>query len=683
MRKITLSLIATSIGICLQLAALAQNDTSRMDAGAITFKREFTQNIRIRGEDLEKMHFANLGEAINAWFYGGYTSPGNLVYVVDGNVLSDINAYSVYDIEEVVMVQQAAAMIQTASSQQQLILVTTRKGSKGKAGIRAAAQTGLVNQSGSSSNLYHQAYLGAYRNQGNINMGLSADYLRDVFPVLQSDGVKTITPFNLDRLRLHGYLSWQLDTHNTVELHVNYAPQWLDQADTGPSLGSIYRNEGRSRQHVFMPWARWHSHLLSWLKNDLQAGYGSTQTKMDVSSIDLHPSNSVPNSQQAKGNAHADHLFLRDRLGASFTAGEWTFAPSLNISYEHVNKRANQTYVSYNGGGLYNTTTSTNWYKQGLVYLTPAVELSYRSLLHIHGGVLQDLSDYHGGKPPHRNFPFAGLAVDLLHPSAHGQAARSRLQLFGSYAKTAPSNGSDYPLNDLSGSSNAFYAIQESVLTGIYSPTTLFPPGKPQTDFWNWGTGARLTLPGDRLALSYHFERRNFLTLAVIPIPQAPNGIAYVYAFPEWKSSLHSLSLQWKVFDHQGLRWQTGLNGTIITSKTFIGPGETFVQPVGDYNTDHPSVTGGWVNRFEWKNVLVGADLLYHFSEQVMLDPSPGSTERVNSFQVQHVYAGYRLQLSKDRPLELYFNSRSPYQNSRSTLADRRRYFGVGGKLTI
>ncbi len=62
-----------------------------------------------------RMPFANLSDALAAWFYGAYTQPVDLQYVVDGNPVSDVNSYSVYDIEEVVLVENAAALVNTVS----------------------------------------------------------------------------------------------------------------------------------------------------------------------------------------------------------------------------------------------------------------------------------------------------------------------------------------------------------------------------------------------------------------------------------------------------------------------------------------------------------------------------------------------------------------------------------------
>src|SRR5580700_9885930 len=113
---------------CCTSAVVAQDDSSRLDAGFVTLKREFTQIVSIKGSDLEKMPFTNLSDAIAAWLYGAYTTPVTLQYVVDGNPVADVNAYSIYDIEEVVLVQNAAALVNTVDGQQEMVIIRTKCG---------------------------------------------------------------------------------------------------------------------------------------------------------------------------------------------------------------------------------------------------------------------------------------------------------------------------------------------------------------------------------------------------------------------------------------------------------------------------------------------------------------------------------------------------------------------------
>jgi hypothetical protein len=161
MRNPTLSLAALALVWCYTAPSFAQCDSSRLDAGYITLKKEFTQTISIKGSDLEKMPFSNLSDALAAWLYGAYTQDLTLQYVVDGNPVSDVNAYSIYDIDEVVLVQNAAALVNTAGGQRELVIIRTKRG-KSPAGIMAAAQSGLVNarvgNNPSGDAVYHRYY---------------------------------------------------------------------------------------------------------------------------------------------------------------------------------------------------------------------------------------------------------------------------------------------------------------------------------------------------------------------------------------------------------------------------------------------------------------------------------------------------------------------------------------------
>src|ERR1700683_23122 len=163
--------------------SIAQQDTTQLDIGYLTLKKEFTQLISIKGADLQKMPSTNLSDAISAWLYGAYTTSGTVQYVVDGNPVVDVNAYSIYDVEEVILVQHAAALISTAPGQSALVVIRTKRG-VGPGGVTVAAQTGLVAEDGSpGTRFFHNYYAGAYRNMGKISFGVSANYIRDVQPI--------------------------------------------------------------------------------------------------------------------------------------------------------------------------------------------------------------------------------------------------------------------------------------------------------------------------------------------------------------------------------------------------------------------------------------------------------------------------------------------------------------------
>src|ERR1700722_1213687 len=141
--------------LLLVLSGWAQQDSSRIDIGWLSLDKGLTQTVSIKGEDLEKMPFVNLSDAIAAWLYGAYTSPSMLAYVVDGNPVTDVNIYPIFDIEEVTLVEHAAGAAAYGRTQQELVVITTKRG-KGKGGMKAAAQAGLVNQDGNNVHTYNR-----------------------------------------------------------------------------------------------------------------------------------------------------------------------------------------------------------------------------------------------------------------------------------------------------------------------------------------------------------------------------------------------------------------------------------------------------------------------------------------------------------------------------------------------
>ena len=234
-RSLTTYMKITSLLLLLALVVLngrAQKDSSRLDIGWLSLDKGLTQTITIKGSDLERMPFVNLSDAISAWLYGVYTKPGTLAYVVDGNPVTDVNSYSIFDIEEVTLVEAAVGGAAYGGTQQELVVITTRR-EKGKSGIRAAAQGGVINSNGDGQktdvNFYQQYYISAYRNYDKLSVGGSADWVRDVVPMPSGAQYQVNTPDNLQRLRLNGYLTWKPTAKDVVELRVGYAPQWVNE----------------------------------------------------------------------------------------------------------------------------------------------------------------------------------------------------------------------------------------------------------------------------------------------------------------------------------------------------------------------------------------------------------------------------------------------------------------------
>jgi hypothetical protein len=695
MRKYALSLAV----ILATMTTFAQYDTSRLDVGYLSLNKEFTQTVTIKGADLEKMPFANLSDAIGVWAYGAYTTPGTLLYVVDGNPVSDVNVYNIHDVEEIVLVQNATALMGTGGTQQEVVLITTRRG-KGKGGITAAAQSGLVNASskGASTptNWYHDYYVSAYRNVKKLSFGVSGDFQRDVDPQYEppADGLKINTPDNLQRWRLNGYLTWRPDAHNQIDLMLNYTPETLamEVGQQGTNLSSDDKN--LAHQHYFLPRLRWHSELLPGLKNDLQAVYlKSTYRENDH---DLETNAGQSSEYDYYDTVHAYHLQLRDRLAYTIHAGAWSVEPAFNASYEHISNRdgyeqfAQSGQLSLNSGFQRSQYNTWQGGKGNLVFLTPALDISWRHTLDIQGGVLLDVSS-HSPEGNRKTLPFASVTLDVLKLSK--KESQSSLKLFGSYAKRDILSTNDYALADLQYNygTTAYLIGGNQLVTGVNpitpisvvstQPGTIGPisavvPINPPA-YWVWEAGATFTTLHDRLRVQYTLERRNFFEILLEQDPGGP----LVQVNTTWQTTLHHADLRIKVLDGGGWSWQTGLNTTLMRSKTNVSLPYGVKPIVGDINGDPYSWTGGWVNRVRYKSFTAGVDVLYHFGER---NYNPARTsEQKNPYYTPNVYLGYDMPIAKGKPLEVFIASRGLIHSTNNDLSDGRRYYTIGGKFSL
>ena len=111
MNNSTLFPIFLVFGLFSALQVTGQADSAKLDLGTGIVLTNNTQHITIRGEDMERMPFSSLGEAIQAYLNGAYTSDKDIVYVIDGNLSNDINNYSLYDIESITLIQDAQSLL--------------------------------------------------------------------------------------------------------------------------------------------------------------------------------------------------------------------------------------------------------------------------------------------------------------------------------------------------------------------------------------------------------------------------------------------------------------------------------------------------------------------------------------------------------------------------------------------
>jgi hypothetical protein len=503
------------------------------------------------------------------------------------------------------------------------------------------------------------------------------------------------TPYHMDRWRLNGYFSWRPDRKNTIEVHAGFTPQTIGVVyDDSVTYSGSYHYNVHSVEHghtnLFLPWVRWRGDWAAGLRNDLQAGLASELQKGNNWQLGMPGDNSVDRYySELHAMMHTDHVYIRDRLSYQIQAGSWDVEPSVNASYQHFkNGYSNVTYnetgpnAGPGTGNLGQGTTSGIWggASANLYILTPAVDISYKQGFDIQGGFTANVSHAQGNQQGiKRVFPFASATVDLLGFGNKGE--HSNLKLFGSYAQRDGFVYPDYNLSDLFSTNIGFLGLQGGAVWGGGLPV-MIPATNNIKYFWVWQTGASFASKDKRWQLSYHLERLNFGTLGYNDLPGG--GIAYVYS--EWKSSRHFLGVHVRIVDKGAFSWQSGLTTTVIRNKTDVYPNNYSNVPLGDYDkgNNHSSWTGGWTHRLRYKDLSAGVDVLYHFNREVTtIGPGAATYSRANVFLLQNIYIAYQLHLPGKTGLEIYADSRGMARSKNTYSLDSRRYYGVGGKITI
>jgi hypothetical protein len=681
-----------ALAICLSFSkTYSQTDTSHYDLGRVRVNKNLTQSITIKGSDLQRQPFSNISDALNVWFYGIYTNSNYVVYVVDGNIINDVNAYNIHDIEEITLVQNAAAQVSGALPQQQMILIKTKRNRTGKSGIEAAGQTNLVSARNTSSinefktptNVYHQYYFSGYKNTDFVNAGISATYLRDVSPTLTNQQINIKTPLNFDRFKFNGYADIKLGSNNTLSATATYVPQVTrfnyDNANlygtSDPNYQIQTSTAEHTKQNLFNGGLRLNSQLIKGLKNSLSASYSHYNYNED------YKNNYYSNDMRINSVANSIHrrnvLLLRDNLSYQKTIGDFSIEPAVDFSYRYshdstAKATTNQTYSGTNPS--YTSSSTERTFSKNKDYLlTPSLGISFKNSINLQGGFVTML-DSKKNLPIANNdklkriFPYASASVNVSSLAGINIVG---IKLYGSYSKQNILLQTDNEhLTGLSFDG----PLQSSLNSGGY-PNLTYDPLKAYNVY---AAGADVNF-STLFSVNYNFERGGLQVPVLYYLPYGPNGTQTYIGYADSKYTRNRIGITFRVVDKTAAHFTTGLNATNIKQRTNIF--------AGNVATGDKVWTGGWVNRLDINRIFAGVDVLYQLGKGGFVNPyssyDPILGPSDHSFSLQNVYFGYKLQINRLKKFEIFANGRNIWQNKKSDITDNRRFYGLGFKLGL
>lgn len=689
MRK-NLNYLLSALTIFVTISASAQSglDTSTIkplcgsdsliDLGRIKIRKDLAQTITIKARDLEHMPFDNLADALAPWLQGALTSPATLVYVIDGNIMNDVNAYSIHDIDEITVVQNALARVNGAQRLQQLVLVKTKRYSASSR-ISVSGQSFLVKNKfdgypgdiKSESNFYHQYTVTAWKAIGETRMGLNASFLRDVMPAQKSDIMKTNAPHHVNRYRFFGWFDASLGEGHSVAVRLNFVPQ-----STGYDYRSNFENSGYNyqlRQTLFNPSIKLSNRLLNGLTNEINISYLSARVPTD--------SRFYSNSQQGdlfeskgEGLNKFNNFLIRENLAWQKDFGKWQVMPALNFTFRSVKDFTRGSFADYTNGQPSNLSTFAITRKLEAYVLSPSASIAYSNSFYMIGGISTDLGD-ETGPAGEGIFPFASLTFDVLRIKNADNP--SSLKLFGSFSKGADFGDLNFNQADLITQPQS---IPGYSLTGVFGPVLFTSPYPENPQLNGIQAGLMYSSPNNRVQINYNYDNREYLEQVLRPVVVPPNGMAWAYTWINYAYAGHRLGLTTRIIDRPDFSWSLGFNATTFSIK-YKDPQVTPLPNNEIFNNNDKTLwTGGFTNRLFYKKFIFGLDLLYLLNEERYSNSAV--PKNFNNWRINNVYAGYHLQV-KGRQLEVYISSRNCLQNKNSFFIDDRQFYGAGFKIAL
>ncbi len=630
--------------VILSLSVKAQSDSTYLDLGRVKLRRDLTQHVIIKGEDLEKLPFTNLSEAISAWFYGRFATHASFIYVIDGSLLHDVNMYNIHDIKEVTIVQNALVQLNGALNAQHLVLVTTRRNQEAHTGIVASVQTGLISrQTRDFSNyegkpvtpLYsHNRYsIAAQKQTGKNRLGFTASFLNNEDPGKHNVRIMWAgnTPFRLNdyespkrlsRTSVTGFIDTPLSENHCLLVSAGYTYQSYHHKNVNVDLLSLAARElinsipSHGSGYTGISDQGGHTHVLG-TEASLRSDWGhlrntATFTHQSAFNRDhfdllLRTSNSsTSNYSLPIYNPGGTNVLFRDQIQYDIEIDDWTLEPALNISLR-----------------------ATDEVK---LMMTPSISLyAYENTFQVQAGFLA-LRDIPQPYATARYFPFIFASTDLC--KLFEPSSKLSWKLYASYA-----NGRR--LDSFNPSLVVFQSPQNS--SGVFYSYHDYHYKQKNLDL-----GSTLSLLNNTLSVSYNYNNRT------------GNSFSSEY-YPE---PAHWLGINFTAINTNKTQW--------LTQFTVLNNG---------YRT-----SSGWANRINSNKAFVGFDITTHLKEMVYeLSKSGPFSPRgyhTNTVGLQNFYAGYKVKTKGIQQVDVYVFG----NNLINTSPNRdwyRKYYGLGATFAL
>jgi hypothetical protein len=311
--------------------------------------------------------------------------------------------------------------------------------------------------------------------------------------------------------------------------------------------------------------------------------------------------------------------------------------------------------------------------KASMFLLTPSIAVNYNEVVLLQGGFQKPLNNdmYSAHKIKQTEMmPFVNVGVDIL--KATGTASKEMALLFsGSYARSMAISG------------EPFLSLSDQI---IYGGSANMYPYRPGTDFGRkfdqFQAGLSFSMLQNRLMFSYNYQLVKTVDYLTVVLFSSPYTTFYENIQYDRQTHVNRFAVNADVLNKGMFKWRSALSISVLRhNRSSADPTANSYLPS---LTKNNLVTGGMVNRFNYKQLSAGLDILYCFNQQRFggsLTSIPGNN--YYSINLQNIYAGYSFKAYGLKNIEVYANSRNMLMTNSSTITDNRRFYGLGFKAEL
>lgn len=687
--------------------ATAQNDSIYYDLGRVKLRKDFTQAVTIKASELEKIPFSDLSEAIEIWFFGELFGTSNLVYVVDGNLINDVNIYPIHHIEEITLIQNAVIQFNGALRNEHLVVITTNKQEPNNQGLKLSSQAAIVSkqikqgpfgkEEESETNLFQQYTLSAYRKTTKLDYNISANFVRDVNPYVKNEFVTVHQPHNSRQLRLNGYLNFDVGQNTHVSIQSNYVPQTINyKLDIVEKKSYDHQNlwslQGETTSRLFSNSIQIKSRILKKLNNHFSVSSNHFEDKKEKhfnrnANTSFYHFYSY-NESNLKGKAY----LFKDEISYVQKFRNWNFEPALNLSYRYIESNFNENTRDFFDQLLSSWSGIKGGTSTKISTITPSLNINYKTIFNVHGGFIVDFVEEIGENNDKHKYPFVTFASDMS--KAIDEDIKPSWKIYGSFCQSKDLSDQIYQFQSVN---NEFFDWEN---IGVGHSPDLSSRSLHDYSINSYQFGSTIGVFRNMLEISYNYDVRDWKMY--LPRKINPSLGVDVPGFFEAKEKLkkHRIGLSSKLLERTTIDWRSSLHYTIILEDGIINQPKiegtawfkTFqlsASRTGSYaieNIKNPSYIS-WINRVSFENLSLGLDIQGQFQQQYLTLENESArvpvSETFNTLTLQNIYFGYQNTRKKGNVVEFYLYGRNFVLNDPIIKTNNRRYFGMGINVSI